>query len=264
MRIIITEQQLNSIKQSKGFTPEEISDSLWSAVNGLGTNESMFYEALNHIKDKSMFNEVNNLLKTKHGQDFYEIVNEFFEFESDEKEKIVNILNSKNLPNIIVDGEIKPNIIKDLNYYIENDLNFRREVVAATMIGESGGEIHPDAMKAVLLVLSNRTKGMSGKGKYMAQQALYPKQFSIWDEIPRTYKDVKSYINKQKKHPKWSEAFSLVVNPPKKDITRGAMNYYASQGTNKMSKEQKSRHKWIADLGDTVQIGSHTFGTPTP
>ena len=55
MRIIISENQLNSLISSKGNSIDIIADSLWNAVSGLGTDEEKFYDNLKKIKSQEVF-----------------------------------------------------------------------------------------------------------------------------------------------------------------------------------------------------------------
>ena len=173
---------------------------------------------------------------------------------------MVKILNSNNLTHIIdSEGKIIPSVIKsepktkvggivpttkpkgvemeptvlkpvvknkNLDWYIKNDLDFRRKVVAATLIGEAGGETDPRSMQAVLSVLNNRTKGGEIK---MAEAALDPKDFSMWNDVPRNASAILNKVKSLMSHPKWKMAYSLVKKPIK-DITHGATHYYVFKG----------------------------------
>jgi hypothetical protein len=276
MRILITEKQISllleeikNIPEEIKNTPEEIADSLWEAVSGTGTDEDLFLSSLSQIKDKRMFETVSNLLKTNYNQDFYSIVNESFEFTLDEKKKIVATLTTNKIPHVIIKGEKiapaegleKP---KDLNFYLKNNLKFRQNVVAATLMGEAKGE-KEKGMMAVLSVLYNRTKKMPSKGSTMAEQALFKKQFSMWNMIPRTLESINKEIERQKSSSPdmWKKAITLASNPVK-DITKGATHYFASTGPNALSSKEKRKHSWTKELERPIKIGNHLFGTPTP
>ena len=146
------------------------------------------------------------------------------------------------------------------------------EIVAATLIGEAGGEIK-DGMKAVKNVLVNREKK---RGKGVAAEALRPKQFSMWNSatctpvaVPAKNYDkgegydtaaefniskIKAIIASNKSHAKWSTALALAKTTIP-DITKGATLYYAARGTNKVSPPG-----WTSRWTPTVKIGNHDFG----
>lgn len=132
------------------------------------------------------------------------------------------------------------------------------EIVAATIIGEAGGE-DENGMKAILNVLSNRSKK---KGTSMAGEALRPRQFSMWDSVTTNVstkndfnaKKILNLIKEKKTHPKWDEALSIAKTSTK-DLTKGATHYYAFKGPNKISPPPFSQ-----DWTETVVIGNHKFG----
>lgn len=108
MKILITENQLRILTEQK-VTVDSIADGLWSSTEGLGTDEENFYLFLGKIKNKSVFDSVNNTLKTKYGENFYDIVNDYLEFSDEEKNTIVNILNrNKIYHSLSKDGKITP------------------------------------------------------------------------------------------------------------------------------------------------------------
>ncbi len=129
------------------------------------------------------------------------------------------------------------------------------EVVAATIIGEAGGEKY-SGMVAVKNVLDNRAKK---KNTSAAGEALRPKQFSMWNSATKSVKvrtdydssKVKSIIDTYKDHDKWKDAMSL-ASKQVKDTTKGANMYYAH---NKIKPPY-----WTKDWTKTVVIGNHTFG----
>lgn len=85
-----------------------ISDIIWNSVSKWGTTENAFFRAIELIPDKETLKKIDEYLQKNRGQSFYSIVNEPFEFEDDEKENIVKILNSKNIPHILnSDGDIQ-------------------------------------------------------------------------------------------------------------------------------------------------------------
>lgn len=132
------------------------------------------------------------------------------------------------------------------------------EIVAATIIGEAGGE-DEDGMKAVFNVLVNRS---NKKGTSPAGEALRPKQFSMWDLATANVstrddfnvKKILEVIKEKKNHSKWNEALSIAKSNPK-DVTGGATHYYAFKGPNKINPPTFSK-EWT----ETVEIGNHKFG----
>lgn len=136
------------------------------------------------------------------------------------------------------------------------------DVVAATIIGEAGGEGN-DGMKAVKNVLQNRA---SKRGTSLAGEALRPKQFSMWNKATSgvnsatdfNQKDriskIQSIIDMYKKHPKWNIAITLAKTKIK-DITGGATKYYASGGRHAIDPPY-----WAKNWKDSIIIGNHTFG----
>ena len=115
------------------------------------------------------------------------------------------------------------------------------DIIAATIIGEAGGESY-EGMQAVKNVLQNRAVK---KGTIIAREALRPKQFSMWNKatsgvsVPDDFNKegrpakIQSIIDSYKKHSKWDVAFTLAKDNVK-DITGGATKYYASGGTQKI------------------------------
>lgn len=147
-----------------------------------------------------------------------------------------------------------------LNVLNESYLNgiSDNEIVAATIIGEAGGE-DESGMKAIFNVLTNRSKK---KGTSAAGEALRPRQFSMWDEATMNVstkddfnkKKIIAVIKEKKTHPKWNEALSIVKSGSK-DLTKGATHYYAFKGPNKISPPSFSQG-WT----ETTEIGNHKFG----
>jgi hypothetical protein len=113
------------------------------------------------------------------------------------------------------------------------------DVVAATLIGEAGGEPNPiKSMKAVLSVLLNRSKI---KGTKMAVQALAPLQFSMWNGINNDPKKISAKIEELKEHSQWNNAMNLVKSPV--DITHGATHYYVFKGPSAVNPDWKTNLK---------------------
>lgn len=129
------------------------------------------------------------------------------------------------------------------------------DVVAATIVGEAGGEEYK-GMLAIKNVLDNRAKN---KNTSAAGEALRPKQFSMWNSATKSvsvkadYDDskLKSIIDKYKDHKKWDDAMAIAVKQVK-DTTKGATDYYAH---NKIKPPY-----WTKNWEETVVIGNHTFG----
>ncbi len=156
----------------------------------------------------------------------------------------------------ITESQFK-SILHILNESYLNGVN-DDEIVAATIIGEAGGE-DEKGMKAIFSVLSNRSKK---KGTSMAGEALRPKQFSMWDSVTKNVstrddfntKNILNLIKGKKTHSKWNEALTI-AKTGSKDLTNGATHYYAFKGPNKISPPPFSQ-EWT----ETVEIGNHKFG----
>lgn len=112
-----------------------------------------------------------------------------------------------------------------------------REVIAATLILEAGGESDPRAMSAVREVIRNRASN-----KTEISVCLAPKQFSCWNG-----KTTAEGIAKAKKHPKWPQALALVNE--KTNYTSGATHYHTL----------KVSPSWKNKLAKTATIGNHIF-----
>lgn len=135
------------------------------------------------------------------------------------------------------------------------------EILAATLVGEAGGETDPKkGMTAVLNVLKNRSKQ---KETSKAGEALRPYRFSMWNDVTKNISNksdyhipsIKNIVNKWKKHPQWKNAIELIKSDPK-DITGGANSYYAYRGNNKVA----SAPDWVSKWKKTADIGNHRFG----
>lgn len=284
MKIILTEQQVKKITNQTGFTVDEIVSTLWGAVVGPGTNEQLFYGGVDQIKSLETLKKVSETLLKKHGEDFYSLINGSLEFTDGEQEEIVSILNRNKLPHKIVNGKIislskietsseepeedseEKQVVRKITNYkdlIKQSLKFRKEIVACTLIDEAKGEEDPNAFKAVLSVLKNRTEKMPNLGKTMAEQALFPYQFSGWNRIQRTISGIKNHIEEAKKEARWDEAMSL-VNQSVSDVTRGATHYYAYKGKYAIPKKRIQKDPnlaWIKTMKNKVPIGNHLFGS---
>lgn len=119
------------------------------------------------------------------------------------------------------------------------------EIVAATLILESGGERDERAMGAVLEVIQNR-----GRQRKMALDAvcLQRLQFSCWNGI-----SAEVGITKAKRHPKWSRAVELATKSVTTNYTNGATHYHASY--------MRTFPRWAkgGKLRKTAHIGLHIF-----
>lgn len=136
------------------------------------------------------------------------------------------------------------------------------DIIAATIIGEAGGEGYK-GMQAVKNVLQNRA---DKKSTIPAREALRPRQFSMWDDatkgvsVPEDFAEegrptkIQSIIDMYKTHSNWDTAVTLAKNKIK-DITGGATSYYASSGTQEIDPPY-----WANDWKDPIVIGNHTFG----
>jgi hypothetical protein len=139
-----------------------------------------------------------------------------------------------------------------------------RDVLATTLIGETGGDNKDAPM--VLNVLKNRAKK---RGTTPAKEALRKYQFSMWNKHYTKGVSVETIIDEYKKNKNWSKenwdyVYSLVdkINSLK-DNTNGANMYYAHKKTlpywaNNDSTKMKELGKEWKVLAKNHQ---HTFGT---
>lgn len=109
MDILINESQLSKlVEQVKVNKIEKIADDIWDSVSGIGTDEEKMYNAVKQIRNLYYLGNVTNLLYRKHNQNFYDIINEPMEFTDNEKQQIVNILNSNGVKHIVNnDGDVQ-------------------------------------------------------------------------------------------------------------------------------------------------------------
>tara|TARA_R110000787_G_scaffold233107_1_gene340120 strand:+ start:2455 stop:3216 length:762 start_codon:yes stop_codon:yes gene_type:complete len=99
------------------------------------------------------------------------------------------------------------------------------DIIAATLIGEAGGEKDP-GMQAIANVLRNRKNSSSFPNTYKAVILKDGSAFEMW-----IGKSAKTLVPKKKKHPKWNQAYKLATNIDSlKDVTSGATHYYAHSG----------------------------------
>ena len=119
-----------------------------------------------------------------------------------------------------------------------------REVVAATLIGEAGGE-QWRGMQAVFNVIWNRA---GGNPALVKAACLAPHVFSCWNG-----KEVSTHIQRAKNHPCWAQALQLAemgLRGKLADLTGGANHFY----------DPKRVHPhWAGKMRQTAVIGGHTF-----
>lgn len=117
-----------------------------------------------------------------------------------------------------------------------------KEVIAAVLILEAGGESDIRAMPAVFEVIKNRAKD---KRKTWLEICIQKKQFSCLNNLsPETA------LQKAKSHVKWSIALDIVSKNKQTDYVKGAKYYYA---------DYISPPGWSKEMRETVRIGRHIF-----
>jgi spore germination cell wall hydrolase CwlJ-like protein len=114
-----------------------------------------------------------------------------------------------------------------------------REIVAATLILEAGGEYHIGSMEAVHEVIQNRAKS---RRQTLSEVCLSRWQFSCWNGV-----SVDSGIAKAKRHPRWDRAMAIVGTVT--NYTHGADHYHADYVT----------PWWAKHMTRTAVIGRHIF-----
>ena len=132
-----------------------------------------------------------------------------------------------------------------------------REVVAATLIAEAGGEEAND-MVAVMNVIHNRS---INRKKTHRQVCLQKWQFSCWNG-----KNVDQVVSKAKNHKKWDQALSIVDSNARgelKQLVGKSDHYHVYKGENKVS--PKWSHPDYGGCNDKARvkatIGHHVFMT---
>jgi GH24 family phage-related lysozyme (muramidase) len=106
MKLIINESQCKIlIEQLKSPNPQEIADTIWSSVSGVGTDEEKMYSALKLINNQNILNSVNSILVKNHNQNLQQIILEPYEFTDEEKKTIYNIFKTNGLLNLILNGK---------------------------------------------------------------------------------------------------------------------------------------------------------------
>lgn len=103
MKLIINESQCKIlIEQLKSPNPQEIADTIWSSVSGVGTDEEKMYSALKLIKNQNILNSVNNILVKNHNQNLRQIILEPYEFTEGEKKTIYDIFKNNGILDLIL------------------------------------------------------------------------------------------------------------------------------------------------------------------
>jgi len=70
---------------------KKIGDDFYNSISGLGTEEVELYNTIKKIKNESIFDEVNIYLFRTYGENIYDLLNEPFELEFEEKEEILRL-----------------------------------------------------------------------------------------------------------------------------------------------------------------------------
>lgn len=134
-----------------------------------------------------------------------------------------------------------------------------RDIVAALLIGEAGGEKdYVAGMGAVMNVIVNRAKNNPAKFVAVVTQ---PQQFSAFNNI-KTSADMDKAIAKAKLHPNFKTARSLVDSAARKSlpsVVGPSTHYYANLGAQKIAAP-----RWSKKGTPTAQVGSHKFLTNIP
>jgi hypothetical protein len=99
------------------------------------------------------------------------------------------------------------------------------DIIAATLIGEAGGEPDP-GMKAIANVLRNRKNSSDFPNSYKSVILRHGDAFEMWiGKTPETL------VPKKKKHSRWDKAYQLAKDIDSiDDVTGGATHYYAHSG----------------------------------
>ena len=114
------------------------------------------------------------------------------------------------------------------------------EIVAATLILEAGGEYYEGSMEAVNEVLVNRA---TNRDTSPAIEALRKWQFSCWNG-----RTIESGVEKARRHPRWSEAVRIVLNPVTNYV--GNSDHYHTISVDPY---------WNDSMRFVKQIGNHLF-----
>jgi spore germination cell wall hydrolase CwlJ-like protein len=116
-----------------------------------------------------------------------------------------------------------------------------KEVIAATLILEAGGERSSGAMEAVYEVIHNRAQNRNRSEREIVLQRL---QFSCWNNVERRM----NLLEHAKRHRRWNEALRIVNSAPT-NLTGGADHYHATF----------VNPSWNRNMTKTTQIGNHLF-----
>ena len=123
MKLIINESQCKIlIEQLKSPNPQEIADTIWSSVSGVGTDEEKMYSALKLINNQNILNSVNNILVKNHNQNLQQIIGEPFEFTDEEKKTIYNIFKTNGLLELVLNGKKQKTLLDPLSLQPSDNL----------------------------------------------------------------------------------------------------------------------------------------------
>ena len=123
MKLIINESQCKIlIEQLKSPNPQEIADTIWSSVSGIGTDEEKMYSALKLINNQNILNSVNNILVKNHNQNLQQIIGEPYEFTDEEKKTIYNIFKTNGLLELVLNGKKQKTLLDPLSLQPSDNL----------------------------------------------------------------------------------------------------------------------------------------------
>jgi len=137
------------------------------------------------------------------------------------------------------------------------------DVIAATLIGEAGGE-GEKGMHAVMNVIVNRAKGRGDLTRTAVANVLKPKQFSFFNAFNAGKEDMRSIIERSSKHSNWAKAREIALiglSGKLPDITHGATHYHVSKGSSKVTPSWTSPKLGGKNTEAVITntIGHHTF-----
>jgi lysozyme len=123
MKLIINESQCKIlIEQLKSPNPQEIADTIWSSVSGIGTDEEKMYSALKLINNQNILNSVNRILVKNHNQNLQQIIGEPYEFTDEEKKTIYNIFKTNGLLELVLNGKKQKTLLDPLSLQPSDNL----------------------------------------------------------------------------------------------------------------------------------------------
>jgi len=123
MKLIINESQCKIlIEQLKSPNPQEIADTIWSSVSGVGTDEEKMYSALKLINNQNILNSVNRILVKNHNQNLQQIIGEPYEFTDEEKKTIYNIFKTNGLLELVLNGKKQKTLLDPLSLQPSDNL----------------------------------------------------------------------------------------------------------------------------------------------